>query len=173
MAKTSHKITINAPKSRVFDALSTKDDTPQVEGEVGEGETVVLGFKDEVPFHWRFVEVASPTRIKWECVEGPGAVAGTRVDFRLSDRDGRTSVECDHEGFREADRALRSCNTLWGILMGCLRDYAETPKPRPGLPISALMLDLAVPFLAEPWRQAMFESGQAQAPHGSIQSRYR
>ena len=136
MAKTSHKITINAPKSRVFDALSTKDGlkgwyTPQVEGEVGEGETVVLGFKDEVPFHWRFVEVASPTQIKWECVEGPGAAAGTRVDFRLSDRDGRTTVECDHEGFGETDKALRSCNTLWGILMGRLRDYAETAKSAP------------------------------------------
>jgi uncharacterized protein YndB with AHSA1/START domain len=136
MSKTSHKITINATKSRVFDALSTKDGlkgwyTPQVEGEVGEGETVVLGFKDEVPFHWRFVEVASPTRIKWECVEGPGAAAGTRVDFRLSDRDGHTTVECDHEGFSEADKALRSCNTLWGILMGRLRDYAETAKPAP------------------------------------------
>jgi uncharacterized protein YndB with AHSA1/START domain len=136
MSRTSHKITINAPKSRVFEALSTKDGlkgwyTPQVEGEVREGETVVLGFKDEVPFHWRFVEVASPTRIKWECVEGPGAAAGTRVDFRLSDRDGRTTVECDHDGFRETDKALRSCNTLWGILMGRLRDYAETAKRTP------------------------------------------
>jgi uncharacterized protein YndB with AHSA1/START domain len=48
MPKTSHKITINAPKSRLFNALSTKDGlkgwyTPQVEGEVREGETVVLG----------------------------------------------------------------------------------------------------------------------------------
>jgi uncharacterized protein YndB with AHSA1/START domain len=136
MAKTSHKISINAPKSSVFNALSTKDGlkgwyTAQVEGEVGEGETVVLGFKDEVPFHWRFVELASPTRIRWECVEGRGAAAGTRVDFRLYDRDRRTNVECEHDGFSETDKALRSCNTLWGILMGGLRDYAETAKFAP------------------------------------------
>jgi uncharacterized protein YndB with AHSA1/START domain len=136
MAKTSHKITINAPKSRVFDALSTKDGlkgwyTSQVEGEVGQGKIVVLGFRDEVPFRWRVVEMTSPTRIQWECVEGPGAAAATRVDFRLSDRDGGTTVECDHHGFDETDKALKSCNTRWGILLGRLRDFAETAKPVP------------------------------------------
>jgi uncharacterized protein YndB with AHSA1/START domain len=45
MAKTSHKINISAPKSRVFNALTTKNGlkgwyTPNIEGDVAQGETV-------------------------------------------------------------------------------------------------------------------------------------
>jgi hypothetical protein len=68
MAKTSHKISISAPKSRVFNA--TKNGlkgwyTPHIEGDVTQGETVVFKFSGEDPFHWQFVELISPTVVKW------------------------------------------------------------------------------------------------------------
>ena len=52
--------------------------------------------------------------------------------FRLSDhKDGRTIVECDDDGFKDSDIALKSCNTLWGTLMDRLRTFSETDKPQP------------------------------------------
>jgi ABC-type phosphate/phosphonate transport system substrate-binding protein len=68
--------------------------------------------------------------VLWECVEGPGAAAGTTVSFQLSDKgEGRTTVEFDHEGWPEGHSAFATCNTLWGIFMGQLKRYAETGKP--------------------------------------------
>jgi uncharacterized protein YndB with AHSA1/START domain len=138
MAKTSYKISVNAPKSRVFRTLTTKSGlkgwfTPHIEGEVAQGETVVCKFSEEDPLHWRFVDLTSPTIVRWQCVRGPGATAGTEVTFRLSDsnKDGHTVVECDHDGFKDTDNSIKSCNTLWGILMDRLRTFSETEKAQP------------------------------------------
>lgn len=48
--------------------------------------------------------------------------------------DGRTQVDLDHDGFGESDPALAMCNTLWGTLLGHLKDYAETATPSPAFP---------------------------------------
>ena len=137
MAKTSHKITIKAPADRIFKALSTAEGlkgwyTPHLEGKVGEGQEAIFKFTGKKPFRWKFVELASDSRIRWECIEGPGAAAGTAVTFRFSDRgDGRTTVECDHDDWPDTHSAFTTCNTLWGILMGHLRNYAETGHANP------------------------------------------
>ena len=137
MAMTSHRISIDAPKSRVYNALTTKNGlkgwfSPQIEGAFGEGETAIFKFSGEDPFHWKVVKLVSPTEVRWRCVQGPGDSAGTEVSFLLSDhKDGRTTIECDHNGFNEEDRALKSCNTLWGVLMDRLRKFSETDKPQP------------------------------------------
>jgi uncharacterized protein YndB with AHSA1/START domain len=137
MAKTSHRINVGAPKSRVFNALTTLNGlkgwyTPHIQGGLAAGETAIFSFTDEDPFHWQFVELVPPVQVRWRCVQGPGRAAGTAVTFRLSEhKDGRTTVECDHEGFDESDKALGSCNTLWGILMDRLRKFSETDKPQP------------------------------------------
>ena len=137
MAKLSHRISIGAPREQVFEALSTKDGlqgwyTPHVEGEAGDGGVVTLGFTNQQPFRWRFVQLSPGEVVRWECVEGPGQSKGTTARFELSDHaDGRTIVHLDHEGFNESDEALRSCNTLWGVLMHHLRDFSETGFKKP------------------------------------------
>ncbi len=137
MATLSHKIHINAPQDRVYKALSTSEGlkswyTPHLEGEVRQGGTAVFRFTDKEPFRWKFVEISPNSRVRWECVEGPGAARGTAVTFRLSDKgDGRTVVECDHDGWPDSHEAFTLCNTLWGILMGHLKNYAETTEPAP------------------------------------------
>ena len=84
------------------------------------------------PFRWRFAKLSPNTRVRWECVEGPGAAAGTTVTFRLTETpEGQTLVECDREGLAGSHEAFTTCNTLWGILMGHLKNYAETAKPAP------------------------------------------
>ena len=64
-----------------------------------------------------------------------GAATGSTVTLRLSDTtDGRTQVELDHEGgFEDSDEMAKTCSTLWGILMGQLKAYAETAAPAPAL----------------------------------------
>jgi uncharacterized protein YndB with AHSA1/START domain len=137
MAKISHKITVQAAPDRVFKALSTEEGltgwyTPRLEGGVGEGRDAVFKFTGQDPFRWRFVELTPDSRVRWECVEGPGAASGTTVTFRLFDKgDGRTSVEFDHDGWPESHPSFITCNTFWGILMGHLKNYVETAKAIP------------------------------------------
>jgi uncharacterized protein YndB with AHSA1/START domain len=137
MAKISHKITVQAAPDRVFKILSTAEGlkgwyTPQLDGSVREGKEVVLKFMGEKPFRWRVAESTPDSRVRWECVEGPGAAVGTTVTFRLSNKgDGQTSVECDHDGWGESDPSFTACNTKWGILMAHLKGYAETAKAAP------------------------------------------
>jgi uncharacterized protein YndB with AHSA1/START domain len=137
MTTLSHQIRISAPRDRVYEAISTRDGltgwfTGELEGAVGHGEEALLKFTGREPFRWRFTELSPGSRLRWECTQGPGAAVGTTATFNLSETaDGRTQVDLDHDGFGESDPALATCNTLWGILLGHLRSYAETTVPSP------------------------------------------
>jgi uncharacterized protein YndB with AHSA1/START domain len=136
MATISHKIQIDAPADRVFTALSTEDGlkgwyTSHIEGDVSEGKEATFRFTGRRPFRWRFAQITPTSHVRWECVEGPGAAAGTTVTYRLTDTGDGTIIECDHEGWPEGHEAFTTCNTLWGILMGQLKQYAETSTPAP------------------------------------------
>jgi uncharacterized protein YndB with AHSA1/START domain len=137
MTALSHQIRISAPRDRVYQAISTRDGltgwyTADLEGDIAAGQEAVFRFKGREPFRWRFAELSPGARIRWECTQGPGAAAGTTTTFRLSDTtDGRTQVDLDHDGFGETDAALATCNTLWGILLGHLKAYAETGAQSP------------------------------------------
>jgi uncharacterized protein YndB with AHSA1/START domain len=137
MTALSHQIRISAPRDRVYEAISTRDGlagwyTADLEGAVGGGKEALLKFAGHEPFRWRFTELSPGSRFRWECTQGPGAAAGTTATFSVSQTtDGRTQVDLDHDGFGESDPALATCNTLWGILLGHLKAYAETAAPAP------------------------------------------
>lgn len=137
MAKSSHRIRVHAPTGRVYQALTSKAGlegwfTPHVDGEMQEGHEVKMSFSGKEPFRWKFSQMTPETHVHWDCLEGPGSAAGTSVTYILkAEGDGQTVVECDHDGWPEGHDALATCNTLWGILMGRLKDFSETGKPSP------------------------------------------
>lgn len=139
MQVITHAITIDAPRSKVYDAITTTDGlegwyAQHVEGTPQAGGELTFSFdKHEGPFTWK-VTKADQDSVRWECVAGPGDAAGTVATFRLADRpDGRTAVDFDHEGFAETGEKLRVCNTLWGGLLTHLRQYVETADRAPAL----------------------------------------
>ena len=135
MAKSSHKIRVHATPDQVYQALSTKDGlkgwfTAQMDGEVGEGQDVRMHFKGKESFGWHLAQV-KPGHVRWNCTEGPGSAKGTSLTYVLKGEGGDTVIECDHDGWPEEHEALATCNTLWGMLMGHLKTFAETGKPAP------------------------------------------
>jgi len=87
-----------------------------------------------VSFRWKVSKLDSGSAVSWECTAGPGAAAGSTVTYELSDTgDGRTAVELAHTGWPDQHQALATCTTLWGILLGRLRTYAETSQPQDAL----------------------------------------
>jgi uncharacterized protein YndB with AHSA1/START domain len=110
----------------------THHNTAHLKGNVAKGKEVTFRFTGRDTFRWKFAELSPTSGVRWECVEGPGTTTGTSVTFRLFDSDdGRTAVECDHEDWPDSDHAFATCNTVWGILMGRLRDYTETDATVP------------------------------------------
>jgi uncharacterized protein YndB with AHSA1/START domain len=136
MTKISHEIRVNASMADVFKTISTTDGlkgwyTTRTEGDIVLGKSIKVHADGRPSFCWRISELRPPTATKWECVEGPGAAPGATVTFRLSAKDSRTQVRLDYEGLPEDDSAFVTCNTLWGIMLGHLKQYAETGKPSP------------------------------------------
>ncbi len=137
MASSTHRIRIHANRNTVFQALSTETGlkgwyTANLDGPVAQGETATFHFPKDETFRWKFTEVKPDSKIIWECEDGPGAAKGTKAVFQLSDDGGQETVlTCEHMGWPEGHEALATCNTLWGILMGHLRDYAESRQPAP------------------------------------------
>ena len=138
MTKTPHRIRIKAQPDHVYKAIATVDGlkawfTPDIEGEVAVGKTALFRHEGRDSFRWKFTELKAGSSARWECVEGPGAAAGTHVSFRLKGDGQSTVVECDHESWPDGHGAFETCNTLWGILMGRLKSYSETGASQPAL----------------------------------------
>jgi uncharacterized protein YndB with AHSA1/START domain len=135
MSTSSRKLTINTSKYKVFKAITTEQGlkgwySPKVEGKPDKGGEVTLSFSEhEGTFRWKVAEEKPNSLVRWESVAGPGQATGTVATFRLSDKgDGRTVVELDHDGFKESDEKLKTCNTLCGGLIIHLKKYVEAKK---------------------------------------------
>ena len=138
MATHSHRITIDASKEDVFQAITTRDGlqgwyTSSVEGDASHDDEIKLDFQSkEGPFHWRVNIIKPGATVQWECLEGPGLSAGGTAVFDLAEQgDGRTSVDLDHTGADESDEKTKVCNTMWGALMLHLKKYVETKRAEP------------------------------------------
>lgn len=137
MASSQHRIRIHAAPDAVFKALSTEDGmkrwfTANVEGVFGEGQIITQHFPKNQTFRWKCVAFEPPTTLKWECLEGPGAAKGTTATYDLKPEGaGDTVLCCVHEGWPNGHQDLATCNTLWGILFGRLRDSVEKHVSEP------------------------------------------
>ena len=131
MASSTHKIRIHAQPDAVFQAISTADGmkawyTPNIEGTFGKGETATFHFENGEVFKWKTTALVPEKEIERECTEGPGVAKGTKVTYKLEGgKKQDTVLKLEHVNWPDGHDALATCNTLWGILLGRLRDYVE------------------------------------------------
>lgn len=131
MLEIDHEIRIEATPEEVFAALSTRDGlaawhTPNVTGSGDVGGEWVMTFTGRPEFGWEVIASEAPRRVAWRCTRGPGDSVGTTATFTLAADGDRTLVELQHAGWPGTHGNFRKCNTLWGVLLHHLRDYAET-----------------------------------------------
>ena len=137
MVDLSHAIRTEATPQAVYDAITTREGlrgwhVPQVSGDPSPGGIVTFDYKSHDRFVWR-VDGSGPTGPgTWVCLEGPDTAPDTTITFTLGTKDTRTHVSCVHRGLPE-DRpdVAATCNTLLGIMLGRLRDYAATHQAEP------------------------------------------
>jgi hypothetical protein len=85
--------------------------TARVDGEVGGLRDVRMHLTGKESFGWHPAGV-KPSRVKWDCTEGPAPAKGTTVTYSLKKERSGTVLECDHDGWPEEHEAFATCNTL-------------------------------------------------------------
>ena len=132
MASSNHRIRIHAKPQVIFQAISTKEGTKgwytsNVEGAFTEGGTSLFHFPNGETFEWKTMKLVPEKEVERECSAGPGAAKGTKVVWKVEAiGEAEAVVHLEHTGWPDGHDALATCNTLWGILLGNLRKYAET-----------------------------------------------
>jgi uncharacterized protein YndB with AHSA1/START domain len=126
-----HAIKINAPRERVFKALTVIDEMAAwhqgtTEGTIAVGSVMKLNPKPGLIFGWETKELVANERLVQTCVEGPGSSAGKTLTFALSDADGGlTMVQLTDGEWADDDAHLPFCNTHWGSVLHRLKNYVE------------------------------------------------
>lgn len=130
-----HKLSIAAPKDRVYRALATREGlakwwTTTTEGDSVPGQILTFRFGEHAT-QMRVDELQPDARVAWECTSAGSEWFGTRVTFDLREENGRTTVSFGHRRWAESSDFLASCTTKWATFLLSLRECAETGNGRP------------------------------------------
>ena len=131
MSNILHRVTIDAPPSRVQELVATRKGIEQwwtgqpVDGDDSVGGRIAVSFGDRTAATFEIAERA-PERVVWRCVGGPADWIDTHITFRVDPRsDGGTTLSFNHEGWREENELMSGCSTNWGAYLMSLKSGAE------------------------------------------------
>lgn len=123
---------INAPKEKVYSAISTIEGLSNWWTTATTGESKVDGI-----IQFRFGAQGPDIKVKelipngsvtWECIAGAEDWIGTTFNFSLDENEGKTRVRFEQAGYKEANDFYASCAFSWGRYMESLRQYCQSGK---------------------------------------------
>lgn len=129
MQTVFHKFVIEAPRSKVFAAISNPEGlnswwSKSCSGVAGPGEVYQLGFGPG--FNWRAtVSKFSFTDFELTFTDALDDWIGTRVGFVLEQNNGSTQIEFYHAGWREQSEHFKISSYCWAMYLRLLRRYVE------------------------------------------------
>jgi uncharacterized protein YndB with AHSA1/START domain len=124
-----HLFHIDAPKEKVFEALTTIKGlgswwTAQTSGDASKGGTIQFRFGEVGP-DMKVTGLKPNESVNWECIASPHGWTGNTLSFNLDENEGKTRVRFSHDGFKEADDLYAICSFSWGRFMESLRQYCQ------------------------------------------------
>jgi uncharacterized protein YndB with AHSA1/START domain len=125
-----HDFPIKAPPERVFEAVSTPHGldcwwTKSSAGEAAEGAEFELWFGPKYDWRAKVTVCVRNSTFELEMVRADGDWTGTRVGFRLEDRDSTTNVHFYHTGWPSQNEHWRISCYCWAMYLRILRRYLE------------------------------------------------
>ena len=131
MATIYHTMRVKASPQTLLQAMTTDEGitswfTPTIDGSITNGNTATATFSNGIVIKFEVQQDGNSSRVHWKLVDGPGSAKNASATFDLQDLgNGESRVNFEYSGLLETDKALTTCNTLWGMLMGRLKTYAE------------------------------------------------
>jgi len=128
-----HLFHINAPRQKVFEALSTIEGlsnwwSTDTTGDPAVGGIIKFRFSTFGGPDMKVTESKPGEKLSWECVDSPHGWVGNQLHFILDENDGKTRVRFSHEGYPEQNDHYAATNFSWGRYMESLRQYCQTGK---------------------------------------------
>ena len=128
-----HRISIDAPITRVHDLIASTDGVDRWwSGQPRPGEHVpgssISFFFGEGSEPAAVMQVVSdePELVVWRVIDGPDVWVGTTISFALrADAADRTTLLFTHADWREASEFMSGCSTNWGAYLTSLKTGAE------------------------------------------------
>ena len=130
MSDILHEFPVRAELKRVFEGISTPAGldnwwTKRSAGSTGPGEVYDLDFGPGYDWRARVVRCDPDTEFEIEMISADADWTGTRVGFRLEERDGSTWVSFRHTGWKEANRHFRISSFCWAMYLRVLVRFLE------------------------------------------------
>jgi uncharacterized protein YndB with AHSA1/START domain len=132
MAEINHLFHINAPREKVYEAISTVDGlsnwwTKETNGSSKVGDEVAFSFGNHTTT-MKVTELKPNEMVQWECVNGFPDWIGTTLSFKLDENEGKTRVRFKHDNWKEADDFLAACSFSWSKYLESMRQLCQTGK---------------------------------------------
>lgn len=132
MASIKNLFHINAPKEKVYKAISTIEGlsnwwTTQTSGDAKVDGVIQFRFGEGGP-DMKVKELNPGESVTWECVAGPEDWLGNTFTFNLDENEGKTRVRFEQAGWKEANDFYAACSFSWGRYMESLRQYCQAGK---------------------------------------------
>ena len=133
MATIKHLFHINAPKEKVYEALTTIQGlsnwwTIQTTGNTNLGEVIQFRFGPNFLNEMKVMVMIPNDFVEWECVNSAPDWIGTKISFTLDENDGKTRVRFEHAGWKETGDFYAACSFSWARYMESLRQFCQTGK---------------------------------------------
>lgn len=136
MADILHDFPVRAPRERVYAAVSTPAGldawwTQRAAGSPERGAEYELGFGPG--YEWRAVVTRCEpgSEFELEMKRADADWTGTRVGFRLEERDGTTHVRFRHTGWPAANDHYRTSSFCWAMYLRLLVKHVERGETVP------------------------------------------
>ena len=135
MASIKHLFHIDAPRQKVYEAISTIEGlknwwTRQTTGGSQPGDVIAFRF-GEPGMDFKVSGLKKDVEVSWECVAGFDDWIGTTITFQLDENDSKTRVRFSHDGWKITNDHYAGCNFSWGRYMESLRQYCQTGEGAP------------------------------------------
>jgi uncharacterized protein YndB with AHSA1/START domain len=126
-----HRVGIDAPAQKVFEAISTINGLQHWWLSDTAGETKLGQLIDFQFCQMEVVESIPSSLVHWRCKSGPEEWLGTEVFFHLEHKRDQTFVIFKHANWKDPVEFMHHCSTKWATFLMSLKGWLETGQGNP------------------------------------------
>jgi len=137
MKKILHVVSIDAPKKKVFGAITTQGGlsswwSTRVDASDGVGGRIHFTFRGDFNPVMEILDSKDDERLAWKCTAGHEPWKDNRFAFELKEQGARTQLTFTQDYAKElSDEAYGTYNYNWAYYLESLKQYCETGRGKP------------------------------------------